>query len=294
MIELQQDVSRGTRKLRRDPASRSAATWGLVALVLCAVLVAACSSSDGSSLATRPLSEILTGSVEMVDLTANSASVRVDTAVDVVCSVVYGTDTGYGNQSTDPDMGGLPHTQHRAPLRGLLPDTLYHYRLQGTGADGTVYVSDDLTFRTPAGDSSAEENGQNVASLAASARVAEVSSTFGDSSAWAADNAIDDDPRTEWSSAGDGNAAFISIDLAETYELTGIGFWTRTMGSSAQITRIEVVTEDGTKLGPFEIPDASRMYVFPVSVSAQRLRFDVLDSSGGNTGAVEIAAFVGE
>ncbi len=66
------------------------------------------------------------------------------------------------------------------------------------------------------------------------------------------------------------------------------------MGSTGQITSFEVVTEDGTKLGPFDLPDASRMHIFPVSVRAERLSFEVLDSSGGNTGAVEIAAFTRE
>ena len=264
-------------------------------LVVLAALLASCGgASERPSPAIRSIEEILAGPVEIVDLATDSAVVRADTTIDVVCSVVFGKDERYGSQSTDPDMGGLPHGQHRAPLRGLEPDTVYHYRLQGSGPDGTIYASDDLTFRTATADDEGTDYGNNVASLGAGARVVEASSAFGSGSAWAAGNAIDGDPGTEWSSAGDGDAAFITMELAEPHELTAVGFWTRTMGSTAQTSRFQVVTGDGTILGPFAVPDASRMHVFPVSVLAQVLRFEVVTSSGGNTGAVEIAAFAGE
>lgn len=216
---------------------------------------------------------------------------QVATTIDVVCSVVYGTDEDYGSQSTDPDMGGVPHGDHRAPLRGLQPDTTYHYRLQGSGSDGTLYVSDDLTFRTPPEGDQAEDYGRNVAEVTAGASVADVSSVFGDSESWAAINAIDGDPQTEWSSAGEGNDASITIQLAQPYELTAIGLWTRTMGNTGQVTRLKVITEDGAEFGPFDVPDANSMHVFPISTTARSLRFAVVESSGGNTGAVELAAF---
>ncbi len=44
-------------------------------------------------------------------------------------------------------------------------------------------------------------------------------------------------------------------------------------------------------LGPFELRDADQRHDFAVEVRAERLRFEALDSSGGNTGLVEIAAF---
>lgn len=270
------------------PASISA--W-LTVPALTAALVLACGSSNGGGTATRPLDEILDGPVEITDLTATRAVVRVETTVEVVCSVVYGTDTDYGSQSTDLDMGGRAHSSHAAPLRGLDPDTVYHYRLQGSASDGTFYVSDDMTFRTPAADASMQDHGVNLASAAAGARIAEASSQFGGSATWAPENAIDGEPDTEWSSAGDGDDAFITVELAQPSELTAVGLWTRTMGSSAQISRFRVVTEDGTVLGPFELAGSNQMYVFPVSATAQRLRFEVVESSGGNTGVVELAAY---
>jgi len=269
----------------------AAATLCLIGVATLALLAAGCSSTDEDSV--EPLDEVLSGPIEIVELTSNGAAVQVTTDVDMVCSVVYGLDDSYGSQTTDPGMGELAHRQHFAPMRGLQPDTEYHYRVQGTATDGTIYASEDLTFRTlPEDDQAAGDNRLNVASANAGARVVDISSEF--SATWSGANAIDDDAETEWSSAGDGDGAFITIELAEVYELSGIGLWTRTMGASAQISSFQVVTEDGTVLGPFDVPDATQMHVFPVTVAAQELRFEVLASSGGNTGAVELAAFTGD
>lgn len=258
--------------------------------LLMAGLVASCGSSDDSAVAIRAIDEILDGPIEITALTSQSATVRVSTSIDVVCSVVYGTDETYGKLSTDLDMAGTGHSSHSAPLRGLAPDTTYFYRLQGTGPDGTLYVSDSLTFRTLAEQTSG--NGRtNAASLSAGATIAEVSSVFNQMSTWRAQNAIDGDPSTEWSSAGDGNNAFITVELAGKSHLTAVGLWTRTMGSSAEITQFRVITEDGTILGPFRLEGTPRIQEFAVEVTAQRLRFEVVASSGGNTGIVELVAY---
>jgi len=244
------------------------------------------------ALAPDVLYDILVGEIQVTNLTATGATVEAKTALPVVCSVVYGPTTAYGAQSTDPDMGGLPHRDHAAPIRGLEAATVYHFRVQGTAADGTIYVSRDLTFATPA--QAAAEGatlGPNVATPAAGARIAAASSTFGGLPAWAPENAIDGDFGTEWSSAGDGDAAFITVELADATPLAGVGLWTRTMGSSAQIARFRVLTDGGTVLGPFDVPDAEALYTFPVDAEARTLRFEVVASSGGNTGVVEIAAF---
>ena len=73
--------------------------------------------------------------------------------------------------------------------------------------------------------------------------------------------------------------------------LGSIGVWTRTMGSSAQISRFRVITDRGEVLGPFELSDAAGMVTFPVDATARTLRFEVVASSGGNTGLVEFAAY---
>lgn len=294
--------------------------WAIAGVLVIGAVAAACGGGSLDS-QVRDIAEILDSPIRIVDLTDSSAGVRADTTIAVVCSVVYGTDTSYGSQSTDLDMAGTGHQVHAPLLRGLLPDTTYHYRLQGTAADGTFYASEDLTFRTPAAEPAAAEpemsaddgdtggvaaavrgegetsegetttQGVNLASAAAGARVVEVSSAFGNSDTWSGERAIDGDPTTAWSSSGDGDGAFLTIELAAVTELSAVGFWTRTMTTSAQVTELQVVTDDGTVLGPFAIPAADQLYVFPVSVRTQRLRFEVVASSGGNTGAVEVAAF---
>lgn len=271
---------------------------GLFALLALAVALVGCAGSaddtaEGNDLRIRPVEEIVDGDIEITDLTATSGVVRVTTTIDVACSVVFGTTEEYGSQATDLDMGGGAHSDHAAPLRGLQPDTEYVYRLQGAGPDGTIYVSEPRTFRTPPAAEGAADRGPNLAGVEAGARIIEVSSVFGGSDAWAGENAIDGDPATEWSSAGDGDEASLTVELADAASIASVGIWTRTMGSTAQITSFQVVVDGGDILGPFEVPDASGVHVFDLDapVEAETLRFEVVSSSGGNTGLVEFAAY---
>lgn len=253
------------------------------------LLLSACSVGDDDS-AVQPIDDILVAPVEVVDLTGSSGRLSAETTIPVVCSVVYGTDESYGQQSTDMDMAGGGHSVHNPLMGNLEPETVYHYRLIGAGPDGTIYQSEDMTFETPA--ASASEGGipegRNVANAREGAQITAVSSEF--SADWAAANAIDGDPATEWSSDGDGDAAFITVELAEATELQAVGLWTRTMGSTAQIESFQVVVDAQQVLGPFEVPDAGMVHTFPVDVTATMLRFEVLSSSGGNTGLVELVA----
>lgn len=288
-----------TLRSRAEPVNQhsrlsKAAATSLAVLFLVVGLTLACGSSNSNLPEVEAIEAILASPIEISDIAADSAVLRVTTNIDIVCSVVFGPDTSYGGQSTDLDMAGRGHSSHSPLLRGLEPDTEYHYRLQGTAADGTLYVSEDMTFRTAPAAAPGEESRANLASLSAGTRVVEASSQFGSSGRWKPENAIDGDPDSEWSSASDGDNAFITIELARVEQIGSIGLWTRTMGSSAQITSFRVITEDGLELGPFQVPDGSRMYEFPVSVTAQRLRFEVVSSSGGNTGIVEIAVFASD
>lgn len=270
--------------------------WFTVALALLttALLGAGCSPGDSGEgaddIRILPIEEILDGEIEVADLTATSAVVRVTTSVDVVCSVVFGTTTAYGGQATDLDMAGGGHAVHAAPMRGLEPDTEYHYRLQGAGPDGTVYVSEPMTFRTPPASGVARDN---LAAAAAGASVTDVSSVFGDSPSWAGEHAIDGDPTTEWSSDGDGDDAYLVVALPGPTAVASLGIWTRTMGSSAQILAFQVIVDGGRVLGPFEVADASGIHEFALDtpVETQTLRFEVVTSTGGNTGLVEFAAY---
>ena len=266
------------------------AATGLAALAL---LAAACGGSDDDS-RIGDFDDIVDGELQVVDVTGTSAAILVDTNIPVVCSVVYGTTTRYGLQATDLDMAGLPHSNHHPELRGLEPETVYHFRVQGTASDGTIYISQDMTFTTGPASAVAQPpgvRGTPVASAEAGASIVEASSSFGPGGSWGPENAIDGNPQTEWSSQGDGDDAFITVQLAESGNLTAVGIWTRTMGSSAQITSFQVIVDGDQVLGPFAIPDAGQLYTFPVQATGQELRFEVVESSGGNTGIVELVVF---
>ena len=223
-------------------------------------------------------------------VTATSAVISLKTGAPAFCQVNYGPTPQYG-QMRRMTMSG-PMTDHRILLPGLQPDTVYHYRLTAVDIQARVYQSSDLTFKTPAAPAG-RPKGENVASVSAGARVVGVSSNHGgegNTSTYGADQAIDGDATTEWSSDGDGDMAWIEIELATSYHLSAVGFWTRTMGSSAQVQQFEVVADGQTRLGPFTVPDAGGIHYFAVDVTAKRLRFNVVESSGGNTGALEIGA----
>jgi hypothetical protein len=213
-----------------------------------------------------------------LDPSGTAATISVTTTIDAACAVVFGEDETLGRLATDRDMGGSAHREHHVVLGGLEPGTSYVYRLQGSGIDGRLYRSELDAFTTPEASTSAPID------LAIGARVVDVSSEYSD--AFAASNAVDGDPSTEWSSSGDGDDAFITLDLGRSVEVGAVAFRTRQMGDGSAITETFTVTVDGTDLGPFPASE-----VVPLGLTAQVLRFDVESSSGGNTGAVAIEVF---
>lgn len=226
------------------------------------------------------------------DIGAHSARIIFKSGTPVVCNVAFGTDTGYGRLSLMAMTG--PLTDHDVQLIGLEKNMVYHFKLTVTDLSSNVYQSEDLTFTTIEATEEAKPEGRNVATASAGARVLGVSSNWGGGgpdSSFGANKAIDGDPRTEWSSDSDGDSAWIEIELDQTYDLNAIGFWTRTMGNSGQITSFEIITDDGQRLGPFDVPDASTIFYYEVQTRAKRLRFETFNSSGGNTGAIEIEVY---
>ncbi len=258
-------------------------------------IAAGCSAAVqiDTALEVRPLEEVyVNGPPQMTEITATDAVLQFDSAKPLACAAIYGTTTDYGMVAVDQDMGGGAHTDHRPLLTGLEPDTEYHYRVQGTASDGTLYVSEDMTFRTPPQEANAEVN---LASLKAGARVIAVSSNYSGAAndePWGAYSAIDGDRGTAWSSDGDGNDAYIEIQLAQSARLYAVEVWTRSMSNNtAQIFAFTLTTDDGTVLGPFTLDDAEQSYRFDVDVVTSSLRLDVVDSNGGNTGLIEFAAY---
>lgn len=227
----------------------------------------------------RDFEEITASEVVITpDPSGRAATLAVETTVDAACSVVYGTDESFGQIAVDSDMDGGAHSDHSPVLGGLEPGTTYLYRLQGTATDGTIYVSEVMTFETP-------QALQGPANLALDATIAGVSSEFSD--AFAAENAFDGDPSTEWSSQGDGDDAWIEIDLGAPQAIGDIVFRTRSMSDGSATTAAYTVTADGVEYGPFAA-DEPFSELRDAGVSAQVLRFDIDTSTGGNTGAIEI------
>ena len=265
----------------------------MFAVFLIATAPAAADIVSDAELKIRPIEDVFAdGPPRIEELTGKDGALRFISAIPLACSVVYGETKAFGQVSVDQDMNGGAHTEHRPALSGLKPDTKYFYRVQGTADDGTLYVSKIQEFRTPKQLASAPVN---LASLDAGARVTAVSSNFGggaNDAGWGANSAIDGSRATEWSTNGDGDKGFLEIELAKPSDVGAIEVWTRSMSNNtAQIFEFTVTAENGQKVGPFKLPDASKSYRFDVDIRAKRLRLDVVASNGGNVGLVEFAAY---
>jgi hypothetical protein len=137
----------------------------------------------------------------------------------------------------------------------------------------------------------------NVAWMESGATVTAVSSNYGNgsnSSGWGANRAIDGQMVTEWSSNGDGDAAFIELDLGQPRAVQYIGFRSRMMTDGTSIIRkFELRVDNQTTLGPYETPDPDIRYVIELAapVTMQQVRMTALETSGGNTGLKELQLF---
>ena len=256
------------------------------------ILAGACGSSDDND-AVRPFSEVQATEITFEnDPTFPGRGIfRVDTTEPMICAIVWGETEALGRFNNSLDMNGTGIIEHNVFLPDAASETTYFYRVQGTTADGTLYQSEVMTFTLPAsaaddGDAM-ESHGEN---LALGASIAEVSSEFSDS--WTAGNAIDDDLATEWSSGGDGDDAFITIDLGASKSVAGVEFLTRTMANgTATANTFWVVVDDGDRLGPFEAGNPADPKFTPIEFTGQVLRFEIDTSTGGNTGAIEVRVF---
>jgi hypothetical protein len=239
-----------------------------------------------------PIDSIVDSELTISNFVSGTANLPVHTTIPVACSIVYGTNPEFGSIATDMDMAGGAHSEHNPLLTGLASNTQYYYRVQGVDAAGNIYVSDVMTFTTDFEAQSSSSD--NLALASKGTQITGYSSIFGNDTAdsqWGINNAIDGNPNTQWSSNSDGDDAWIELELAAETQINRIGFWTRTMGSSAQIESFQIVTDRGESFGPFSLSDDSEVFYFDVDFVAQRLRFEVLTSSGGNTGAIEIEVY---
>jgi F5/8 type C domain len=215
-----------------------------------------------------------------------SAVVQVQTSQPTVCAVAFGRTASLGSIADDPDMGGTAITRHIVVLSGLAPGATYRFRLTAVDAQGRVFQTQELaTFTTPGQKAAALEQ-----DLAIGAKVVAVSSQW--SNAYRAANAVDGNLSTEWASNGDGSRAFITIDLGRPRKITGIAFISRAMSDGSAITRTFAVVVDGhRRYGPFPAGNRLDPHTATVSFTGRRLRFEVVQSTGGNTGAAEVEVF---
>lgn len=225
----------------------------------------------------RPVEEVLTTPITLEpDPSGTALHVRAVTSIALVCSAVYGPDTGYGGIATGTGMDGMGGmTDHDLLIGGLTPGSTLVVRVQGVGPDGTLYVGDPMTVTLP-------DPGPGAgADLAAGATVRAASSAFSD--AYGPERAIDGDLATEWSSRGDGDDAWIEIDLGAPQEVASITWVTRSMTDGTATTTLVAIAADGVDLGIFPVDAPAQ-----VEVLARVLRLSVASSTGGNTGAREI------
>ena len=276
-------------------------TRPLLSLLIGAILVlTACSSgeADGEGGITegitfRSVEEIIDGELEIANFANDgTANLPIHTSIPVACTIVYGTTPEFGSLSLDQDMEGGTHSDHSPILSGLESETEYYYRVQGVDDNGVVYLSDVMTFTTPIYE---DKETENLASPAMGSEILGSSSAFGGADVldrWGAGSAFDDNPNTEWSSAGDGNDAWIEVELAQRARVDSVEFFSRSMSDGSAVTLAFTITgDDGQIYGPFELPDANSSYSFDVAIEAETLRFDLMDTTGGNTGVVDIAVY---
>lgn len=240
-----------------------------------------------------PLEAITQSPPTIFDLEPTSARINWVGTIPTGCLLLYGETPDFGLASQDLNMNGAAIIDHNPLMLNLQPDTQYFYRLQGSDEAGNMYISETFSFRTPP--ESEETQSANLLSPDRGAQIVAVSSNFGgqpnSGGTWSVANAFDDNLNTAWSTDGDGDDAFVEVALGQRARIEQLSFWTRTMSNNtAQIFSFTVTTETGEVYGPFELPDADQIYEFEVFFEAERLRFDVVESNGGNTGAVEIIA----
>lgn len=268
----------------------------LALLSVLLLAVAACSAgTDATSDAeVRPFEEIQASPVvfEADPLDPSRGIFRVDTTEEAICAIVWGETEDFGRFNNSLTMNGTGIIEHDVVLPDLEQGTEYVYVLQGTTADGTLYRSEVATFTIPVTDAPTAAPEPDLGpNLAVGATVTDVSSEFNDS--FAAENAVDGDLSTEWSSQEDGDDGAITIDLGSETTVTGVAFLTRSMADGSAVTETFTVTIGDETFGPFPAGSPAQARIAELNATGQELRFEVATSTGGNVGAVEIQVFGG-
>ena len=187
---------------------------------------------------------------------------------------------------------------------------MVHHSLEERFPLSEYYVNTTVPSSSSATDASRNSNlcppesMRNLALLSEGATILSVSSNYGTipsavSSNFGAEKAIDGDEKSAWSSAGDGNDAYISIQLPFSSNVIYVDFHTRTMVTSAQVSEYQVEIDSVVAASGCGVMDAIRPYECDLEgdgegigvKNASVVTFRVVDSSGGNTGAVSVGVY---
>lgn len=270
-----------------------------IAAALCAAACGDTARTDAANLTADANAPVEFIALRIEEVSATRAAVRFDTSRPTSCRAEFGSDeSSLDRSATDPNMEeGELSIDHEVPLEDLLGETTYHVRAVATDAAGRTGTSELVSFTTRL---AVDDGGwMNVALAEHGTRVAARSSNWAgaaDDGAFGAQSAVDGLMATEWSSDGDGDDAWLELELEGPRELVAFGYRSRMMADGSSIvTSAELELDGQTRLGPFATPDPARVYRFDFSapVVASRARFRVRSSTGGNTGAREIQLFVG-
>lgn len=235
--------------------------------------------------------EVRFENLRVEELAARRAVVRFDTSVPTTCEVAFGTsEDALVESATDPNMAeGETTTAHEVPLEDLQPETTYFWQAVVVDATDLEWRSDVGSFTTTVDEATA-----GLQNFALGATVVSVSSNFGSGdhdSTWGANKAFDGQMTTEWATNGDGNDAEVTVDFGFVRKVTHFAYRSREMTDGTSIvTKVQLRFDDGEPVGPFATPDPDVRYEFRLEqgVASQRATLEVVESSGGNTGAREI------
>lgn len=247
-------------------------------------------ASDGAEI--RPFSEVQDSefAFELDPADPTRGIFRVTTSEPMICAIVWGEDDTFGRFNNSQSMNGTGIIEHDVALPDVEPGTEYRFLVQGTTADGTLYRSEISSFAIEGGDAAAGVElpaGENVATGAV---VVDASSSFSDS--FVPELALDGDLGTEWSTRGDGDGAFLVVDVGAPVDLGAVEFVTRSMSDGSAVTETFTVSADGGEpLGPFPAGTPATRRPSDITLRGQVFRFEVVSSTGGNVGAVEVGLY---
>lgn len=261
-------------------------------------LVAAASVLILAAGCTEDLEPLEFTDIRAEEIGSSRAVIRFQTSRPTTCEVEYGTERdALTERATDPDMDDDElDVDHEVALEDLLAETTYYYRGYAVDQDGQISRSSISSFTTLASD--VDAGLVNVALLESGAVVEQVSSNFGgaqNDETWGANAAFDGLMDTEWATSGDGDDAYVTIDLGQVRTLSAFGFRSRQMNDGTSIIEsVQIIVDETITLGPFDTPDPTEVYQFDIepALEATVVRIEAVTTTGGNSGAKEVQLFV--